>query len=105
MENNHAHGEFSEKNTFQENFDKASQAAAGIGSELGKGAQNLATAVKDFTADATRQVQDSETFKKVSGNAREAASRVDRQVRDNPLAAIGVAFGLGLLFASLVRRS
>jgi ElaB/YqjD/DUF883 family membrane-anchored ribosome-binding protein len=79
--------------------------------KLGNNAHEILDRVADFI-DSTHlgarldDVEDelSRLGGKLKGSGRDAAARVESQVTAKPLASIAIAFGIGLLAASLLRR-
>jgi ElaB/YqjD/DUF883 family membrane-anchored ribosome-binding protein len=64
---------------------------------------NAGHAVRQGVSDATDRVQ--ETAQNVVDAAKEAPALVNRQTRGNPMAAGMIAFGVGLLAATLIPRT
>jgi hypothetical protein len=85
--------------------EQANEAASGLRAAIGEASRTLhalARAGKERARDAEARAV--EVGKELRGHGERAAGGVARQVKENPLASLVVAFALGFLCAALVRR-
>lgn len=68
--------------------------------------RNLADDAKKYAAHKGSEALEKgkELAGETSARMKAATESIEQKVRDNPLAALGVAFGVGVLLASLARR-
>jgi hypothetical protein len=86
-------------------IEEANEAASGLRAAIGEASRTLhglARAGKERARDAEARAV--EVGKELRGHGERAAGGVARQVRENPLVSLAVAFALGFLCAALVRR-
>ncbi|MEO0871595.1 MAG: hypothetical protein AAFY19_06475 [Pseudomonadota bacterium] len=75
---------------------------AALRSDFAKLVDDAGTLARSKSDDLLEQGRDAASKAQAELNAQK--SRVEDSVRDNPLAAIGIAFGVGVLLAALSRR-
>lgn len=73
-----------------------------VRSDINSTAQEWSSAVKDAGANVARKVEDLTSSARQRGL--DGAEQLEGSIRDYPWVAVGVAFGLGALFASTIRR-
>lgn len=81
--------------------------ASNIGHEVNRGAKELGSAVKHASADIAKNLEDggSAALEQIEKTAADATQTLKREITNSPLVSLGVAFGLGLVAARLLRRT
>lgn len=96
-----------ENGEFREVVSTMGSVASNIGHEVNRGAKELGSAVKHASVDMAKNLEQSGSaaLEQIEKTATDATQTLKREITNSPLVSLGIAFGLGLVAARLLRGS